>query len=466
MTEMQIQLQNALTTTFLANLAFLSEYDNKLYQRVDELSRMIETGSYKEKYALEFVMDDGEFDIYDIVNDKYLYNRTPKKINEELVRNVEFDEKYSIFNVETYFAFKNKFDLEQDNRFEFETLDDLKILTSNDAFEYSNALGNFLEDKKKKLVKVNKFIFVGTLLGRHIPRIAKKLNAKLYLVLERNLEIFRLSLFTVDYTVLASSGVIFSIMDTIKNEEESISLFFNISKLDNYMLKFSTTNINIREYVDNILSTLYFISPTGFDYNRYLYTHINRTTKILDSKYRTLLFNKINENCEYFRNIPILYIAAGPSLDESINWIKENQNKFFIVTIGSAYKKLLSNGVHIDIIATLDEQSHILNDKQFDDDSVNKISEDTIILASTITNEKILKKFKQENLFLYEVLNPLHKNNVPFEGISIGEVALEIILKMNASEVYILGLDLSLNQETGETHSKESSSNNSKLDLT
>ena len=44
MTESQLQLQNALTTTFLANLAFLSEYDNELYQRVDELSRMIERG--------------------------------------------------------------------------------------------------------------------------------------------------------------------------------------------------------------------------------------------------------------------------------------------------------------------------------------------------------------------------------------------------------------------------------------
>ena len=49
MTEAQIQLQNALTTTFLANLAFLSEYDNELYHRVDELSRMIERGEYKEK---------------------------------------------------------------------------------------------------------------------------------------------------------------------------------------------------------------------------------------------------------------------------------------------------------------------------------------------------------------------------------------------------------------------------------
>ncbi len=93
MTEAQIQLQNALTTTFLANLAFLSEYDNELYHRLDELSRMIENGNYQEKYALDFIMDNGEFDIYDIVNDKYLYNRTPKKINDQLVRKIEFNKK-------------------------------------------------------------------------------------------------------------------------------------------------------------------------------------------------------------------------------------------------------------------------------------------------------------------------------------------------------------------------------------
>ena len=81
MEEAQLELQNALTTTFLANLAFLSEYDNELYHRIDELSRMIEKETYKEKYALDFIMESGDFDIYDIVNDKYLYNKKPKKNN-------------------------------------------------------------------------------------------------------------------------------------------------------------------------------------------------------------------------------------------------------------------------------------------------------------------------------------------------------------------------------------------------
>ena len=36
------QLQDALTTTFLANLVFLQEYDNELFQRIDGLSKKIQ----------------------------------------------------------------------------------------------------------------------------------------------------------------------------------------------------------------------------------------------------------------------------------------------------------------------------------------------------------------------------------------------------------------------------------------
>ena len=122
MTQAQIQLQNALTTTFLANLAFLSEFDNELYHRVDELSRMIENGTYKEKYYLEFIMEDGDFDIYDVVNNKYLYNRKPKKFNTDLVKKVEFDDKNSILNLQQHFLKYEKIEINKDKRFDFSTI--------------------------------------------------------------------------------------------------------------------------------------------------------------------------------------------------------------------------------------------------------------------------------------------------------------------------------------------------------
>ncbi|PRM90115.1 hypothetical protein CJ671_04515 [Aliarcobacter cryaerophilus] len=463
MTQTQLELQNALTTTFLANLAFLSEYDNELYHKVDELSCMIGSGSYKEKYELEFITEDGDFDIYDVINDKYLYNRKPKRINNDLIRKSELDTNNSIFNISEYFFSKENAEIDRNNRFNFNNLKELTALTLNDMSEYSRLLKDSLEDKKK-LKHINKFIFLGTLLGRHIPKIEKKIDADLYLVLERNLEIFRLSLFATDYSILAKKGVVFSIMDNEQIEKSKIDFFLDKGFFYNYLIKFSSSTINIDKYIDNLLSILNTKKPTLYDYNRLLYTHINRTTQYIKDGYKTLLLNKIKDKCNIFENIPILYIAAGPSLDENIEWIKENQNKFFIVAIGAIYKKLLDYNICINIIITFDEQE-LLNDIQFDDESVSKIDKDTIILASTITNNKLLKKLSYKNLFLYEVFSSIHKNNLSVSGFSIGELVLDILIKLNSKNVYLIGLDFSLNQKTGDSHSSDSNSGITKLDL-
>lgn len=464
MTEAQIQLQNALTTTFLANLVFLSEYDKELYLKVDELSKMIENGTYKEKYALEFIMESGDFDIYDIVNDKYLYNKNPKKINDDLIKKVQFDEKYAIFNLPEYFLFKKHSVIDLENRFDYEKINELVLLTISNMCQYSNILNDYLQIKKKRIKNINKFIFLGTLLGRHIPRIAKKINATMYLVLERNLEIFRLSLFTVDYTILGEKGVIFSIMDNISEEEKKISQFLNIDNLQNHFIKLSSTGINIDNYIDSLLSILYSSRTIAYDYIRMLYVHVNRTTKVFGGSYNILHLKEIKDTCKLFENIPILYIAAGPSLDENLEWIKNNQHKFFIVTIGAAYKKLLLNNIKIDMIVTIDE-SDILEKLQFDDESVSKIGENTIILASVMTNERILKKFNKNNLFLFEIFTPFYKNNIVFDGFSVGEITLAILLNLNPKEIYLIGLDLALNQMTGETHSKAANSHIQVLNL-
>ncbi|MCT7470434.1 DUF115 domain-containing protein [Aliarcobacter cryaerophilus] len=454
MTEAQIQLQNALTTTFLANLAFLSEYDNELYHRVDELSRMIENGTYEEKYHLEFIMEDGDFDIYDVVNEKYLYDRKPNKKNKELVNKVNFDEKQSIFDIQGYFTIKEQVELDFDNRFSLEKLNDLNMLSLKDAQDYTRFTNEYLDIRSRKFKRIDKFIFLGTLLGRHIPKIAEKIDASSYLVLERNLEIFRLSLFTVDYTILAKKSAVFSIMDNIEDEEKKIYKFLNSYRIDNYFLKISTTNININRYIDIVLNMLSILNPTAYDYNRRLYVHVNRTTKKLERNYNFLDFTKIKQDQNLFKNKPILYIAAGPSLDEKINWVKDNQDKFFIICIGRSIKKLLDNNIRVDIVVTLDEQE-FLSQTQFDDETILKMSKNTIVFASSITNDNLIKKFKGNNLYIFEVFNSLLPNNMAFNGFSIGEIAFEIILLLNPKEIYILGLDLALNQKTGASHSED-----------
>ncbi len=64
------------------------------------------------------------------------------------------------------------------------------------------------------------------------------------------------------------------------------------------------------------------------------------------------------------------------------------------------YKKLLNKGIKVDLVTTLDEQKW-LERRQFPDEFIDKNTSNTVLSASSQTNEKLLKKLKTKNLFLY-----------------------------------------------------------------
>ncbi|MDX4038466.1 motility associated factor glycosyltransferase family protein [Aliarcobacter skirrowii] len=454
MTQAQIQLQNALTTTFLANMVFLNEYDNELYQRVENLSRMIETGEYQERYELEFVMENGDFDIFDTATNSYLYNKNPKEGNQNLLKQVDFSNKNAIVNIEGYFTYKDNktIDINYNANSEFSSL------LQKQTQEYSNALNDFLDKPLKQYQIIEKYIFFGTLLGVHIPKIIQKINPQVILIMEQNLEIFRLSLFTTNYYAVGQDkNIIFSIMEDSFEVEQKFYRFLNQGILDNYLIKYSEVNKQIRaNYFPALISILVSLKATKYDYARMLYSYINKTTNCIKEGYNFLLFNKIKESFHIFENLPILYIASGPSLDENIDWIYENQDRFFIVTIGSSFKKLVNKGIKVDLVATLDEQKW-LEKRQFPSEIVEKTDDNIVFFASAITNKKILERLEDKNLFIFEVFQAFIKENYGFEGHSIGELTIDILLQLNAKNIYILGLDLAINQNTGETHSLDTS---------
>jgi hypothetical protein len=459
MTEAQIQLQNALTTTFLANLAFLSIYDNELYHRVDELSKMIEDGRYEEKYALDFIQENGEFDIYDIPNDKYLYNKEAKKINNNLLNN---ESEISLFSAVLFSKEKeiNKKEL-IDNLQDGETA--IRLLRK-DFQEFTNLLEDNPYSETKKFKKYNKFMFIGTLLGRHIPSIAEKINSDVYFICEANLEIFRLALFVIDYTILTkNNGAIFSIMDDEEVFTAKINNFLLNEPFVNHKIKYSTTNINVNKYFELIFSSIVRLEPTIF--NHYMVQDcVLRNISNRVGKNKIIMMKTINEEFLSFKDLPVLYICAGPSLEDNIKWIKDNQDKFFIVSIGASYQKLYNHGITSDIIITLDSQK-LLKDIQFDEKDLYKI-DDAIIFASTMTDEFILNKFDKDKLFLYDVLYTYFTNNKISQAFSVGEMGLSILLSLNFKNIYMIGTDLALNQDTGQTHISSHASGKTNFNVT
>jgi len=443
-------LHDALINTYTYNLQFLSQYDNELYQRITMLSDAINENLYKERYHLEFIKENNEFDILDTSNQEYIYKRDGKKWNNDAVKSSNFDHENTINLLNPIVYDNNITDLSQE---EMDTMNLTKIQVMSEIQNYKNIRNEKINNKAKKVKEINKFIFIGTLAARHIPRTIKKLNTVNHFVCEENLEIFRLSLFTCDYSILARDGksVIFSIMENENIFIEKFNEFFNNFIEENTFYKYFSTNYNISNYFDRILNIVLERDPFIFNYKLILNNIVKKSCENFN-KYNTLVFNEKSK--DIFKH-DILFLGAGPSLGENIQWVKKHQDKYIIVAMGATLKRLTAHGIKPDIITTLDPQEDIVKN-QF----INISKEDLdkcIKIASINTPLKVFDMFDSNpsSVYTYEMLRSFIKDNTAIDGISIGEVTFKILLLLNAKNIYLLGLDLALNQKTGLTHDDE-----------
>ena len=456
------QLTQAILNTFNGNLLFLTEYDNELFLRIQNLSKAIELGLYQERYFLEFIESDLEFDIFDSETNSYIYNKHPKRWNTRAVNQINFDAN-NIINLLAHDEYtKNITDL---THFENPHIFDISALqTSIDIKQIVEIIPTNITNKHKRFKHINKFVFFGTLLGRHIPKIIDKLNTVNHLVCENNLEIFRLSLFVCDYSLLARNGrsVVFSIMENRTSYLEKLNLFYYNDLIGTSFFKYHSTNYSVDRYVESFITHISGLDPFLYNYNTNLNTIISRLST--NSKlYPTINFSKIKFHHFIFENKPILYLGAGPSLGKNINWVANNQDKFIVVAMGASLKRLSMHDITPDIIVSIDPTKEPIM-KQFNID--NKYYKNSIKIVSANTDSDILRKIDNNNSYLFEVLREILENNKPFSGFSVGEVGLNVLISMYVKDIYILGMDLALDQETGSTHDTSHAEAKNKFELT
>ena len=68
----------------------------------------------------------------------------------------------------------------------------------------------------------------------------------------------------------------------------------------------------------------------------------------------------VGELAGHFHDIPFILVGAGPSLDESIDFLREVQDKAIIVTSNSPYRKLINSGIKPHMVVTADPLSPTL----------------------------------------------------------------------------------------------------------
>lgn len=428
--------------TYNKNILYIKKTHPSLAQDLHNLDLAIEQNLYTQRYALEYINDN--FDILDLQKETFLYKTQSEEFVKNTLQLINLDktkgtiEGFSFFDV-TKLNISNK-DAIEDKKEVFELM--------------TYSLNNI--SKTKMMKKIQKFIFFGTGLGLHISAIHSKFQPSDYLIVEDDLEIFKLSLFTTQYYEFAkTSRITFSILEDDSTFTQNIEQFlqnnFNYNRYIKYFQTHNHTDTKIRLF-QTAISNQSFVT---FPYNKQLNLSLRPLT-YLESNYKFLNLSKPLKD-DFFHDKPILVLAAGPSFEENIDWLLTNHSQYIIIAVSTVLKTLYKHNIKPDIVTHLDgvQETSIF----YEGYDVKKYLRDSICIFSAITPKLIVDIFDKEQVYIYENTTDYHKNfAVPLTQ-CVGSFSYVLSTLLSSGKLYLLGLDLALNQRTGETHSSEHSEN-------
>lgn len=416
------------------NLQFLKINHNKLYKKLELFDIAIQSGLKEENLVLEY-KEDAFFDIFDKVNNSWMYEKNSIKYSEKRVEEVNFSSKINCFK--TFYEYKYSEDIIEKSK-------SASILLSR---EIGNApiLGYVNNLKKENDLKIiYKFFVFGVGLGIHLPLLEDKLKAKNLVVIEPSLELFRLSLFVTDYQSLSKITTLNLFIGL--NEPEFLSELYPLLEnnfiFDQY-IKFFMFSGNCDFYVNILQNYLVSRSHLLFSYERELMS-LKRTYEYLYEEYNFIDISKQYKNDFFLK--PVLLLAAGPSLQKNIEFVKNNQDKYIIVAIYATLPLLEKNKIVPDIITQYDEQEEVvlatakkLKDLEFFSDS--------IFLFSSHVHKEVINLFPKRKIFIYQAFHEAKSNYGTLTSPTIGEITYALTLIFNSKKIYLLGLDLALTDD-------------------
>ncbi len=147
---------------------------------------------------------------------------------------------------------------------------------------------------------------------------------------------------------------------------------------------------------------------------------------------------------------PALILAGGPSLDNYINWIEENQQYYVIIAVSRIARRLLSTKIVPDIFVTADPyESAYTSGKE-----VLAYGEKSILISQNYAHPRLIGQWQGQHFYLGEVL-PWETNykpeNIKAIGPTVANCAIHIAIQMGMINQILFGVDLCYS-DSGFTH--------------
>ncbi|OHE10285.1 MAG: hypothetical protein A2513_05285 [Sulfurimonas sp. RIFOXYD12_FULL_33_39] len=425
--------------TYLKNIEYFNKEQKEVAKVLAIFDKALNSGDYQPTLDLEY--KEGYFDVKNLITGQYLYGGDSNKLSVKLKNSVDTNKDHQTFEGTPLYNIPDK--LLANPPEDFKVVEGVLHIMKYYAMNTT---------PHSSMIDVDKFIVVGTGLGMHISMIDEKISPKQYIIIEDNLELFRLSLFTTSYYKLAQRAKLyFSIADDENAFVQIMNSFLENQFFYNRYIKYIKFPTHTDDKIKQIQNALITQPYIFFPYKATLFKYL-KPLEYMNDGYNLLNVGG-NFNNSVFKEKPVLVLAAGPSLIENIEWLKANHHKFIIIAISTILNTLHKHNVKPDVVTQLDggDTSLAFYENVLEDGFLDNAA---MVFGSNIP-VKVRNMFKKEQIFYFDEGENYIKNYTALTSPCIGSVSLILALLLNAKELYMLGINLAVDQETGQSHSAD-----------
>jgi hypothetical protein len=267
------------------------------------------------------------------------------------------------------------------------------------------------------------------------------------LIIDPSIECFKYALHINDFTDLFKANNIFfyirndisklrntllKLMDTVIYQKVKIVEFIPVER--NYRDFFNTA----RKEVLKLLNDSFLSLNTRLVYSKkWTENFMENLPYILEAAGVNKLFGK-------FQGVPLFLISAGPSLDKNVQLLKNAKGKSVLLSVGTALKAVLKNGIEPDLVIAIDPSDKVYEQFRGIDNFKAPLVFDPLVNAN-IPKNYLGEKFVCESLpFFTHWLRENTSKDIGYlkKGGSVANVAFDLAVKMGCNPIIFVGQDL------------------------
>lgn len=434
-------IQDLALKNYEENMSYFEKSVPSLHNRLLALETLLDEGKYPQKYDLEY--KDNYFDVIELQSNLLLYKQNSEEFSQKLCDEISYKK-----DEHTFKSYRK-------TNFDEQTVNFLKNQNAYTSFSTTAQVTHYYythTNDSMHMTQIEKFIFLGTGLGIHIPKIIQKHDIQVALIIEDDIELFRLSLFVTNYKeTFQNVTPYFAINQTQTEFHKSFNTFFLKAFFKNQYIKFNLFSSRYEEKIEYIRSMLVSRPEASYSHERMLVKNKRVMDKIA-KEYKFLDLQKQSEE-KFFHDKPWLVLGAGPSLHQNTEWLLKNHQNFIIIAPFTALNTLKRIGVSPDIAVQIDENDFTTSEM------IEKLGDlsfldQTLIFFSASVSKLLFDLFDKDRVYLHEDRTKYKLAKSTLAVASVGETVYTLALLYNVSNIYLLGVDLALGKD-GKTHSPD-----------